>query len=45
MQASLEEALEYEPSIVHVVENNRIVALGNDIAEAVPGSDTVSARI
>lgn len=44
LQATLEEALEYEPRIVHVDENNRIVALGNDIAEAVPGSDTVSAR-
>jgi aspartate 1-decarboxylase len=32
-----ETARRYVPSIVHVDENNRIIELGNDPAEAVPG--------
>jgi aspartate 1-decarboxylase len=35
----------YEPKVVHVDAANRIVALGNDLAEPVPGAgDQVSAR-
>jgi aspartate 1-decarboxylase len=33
------EARALQPSIVHVDEKNRIVKLGNDAAEPVPGSD------
>jgi aspartate 1-decarboxylase len=35
------EARALEPKIVHVDEKNRIVKLGNDPAEPVPGSDQV----
>jgi aspartate 1-decarboxylase len=35
------EARALDPSIVHVDEKNRIVKLGNDPAEPVPGSDQV----
>jgi aspartate 1-decarboxylase len=35
------EARALEPKIVHVDEANRIVKLGNDPAEPVPGSDQV----
>ncbi|MFG1923194.1 aspartate 1-decarboxylase [Cryptosporangium sp. NPDC048952] len=35
----------YQPRVVHVDADNRIVALGNDLAEPVPGADDqVSAR-
>ncbi|MDQ7909536.1 aspartate 1-decarboxylase [Phytohabitans sp. ZYX-F-186] len=35
----------YEPKVVHVDAANRIVALGNDLAEPVPGAeDQISAR-
>jgi aspartate 1-decarboxylase len=33
------EARRLQPKIVHVDEQNRIVKLGNDAAEPVPGSD------
>jgi aspartate 1-decarboxylase len=33
------EARALEPRVVHVDENNRIVKLGNDAAEPVPGSN------
>lgn len=33
------EAKAHEPAVVHVDEANRIVALGSDAAEPVPGSD------
>ncbi|NYI05722.1 aspartate 1-decarboxylase [Allostreptomyces psammosilenae] len=36
------EARRYRPRVVHVDRDNRIVALGSDAAEPVPGSDTVS---
>lgn len=40
-----EEAARHTPRIVHVDEKNRIVALGNDPAEAVPGAtDQISSR-
>ncbi len=35
------EARALEPRVVHVDEKNRIVRLGNDPAEPVPGSDQV----
>ena len=35
------EARALEPTIVHVDEENRIVKIGNDAAEPVPGSDQV----
>ncbi len=39
------ELLTHEPRVVHVDENNRIVALGNDPAQPVPGAvDQVSTR-
>lgn len=45
LQATAEEAAEYTPKVIHVDENNQIVALGNDLAQAVPGStDQVSSR-
>lgn len=34
------ELAEHTPRIVHVDAHNRIVAIGNDAAEPVPGSDT-----
>jgi len=34
-----EEARSYQPVVVHVDEGNRVVKLGNDPAEPVPGSD------
>ncbi|WP_460691057.1 aspartate 1-decarboxylase [Nesterenkonia suensis] len=40
------EIAEHTPRVVHVDESNRVVALGKDAAEAVPGaSDQVSARV
>lgn len=44
LQATTEEALAYRPRVVHVDENNRIVAMGEDPAEPVPGSATLSSR-
>lgn len=39
------EIAEYAPRVVHVDAENRIVALGDDLAEAVPGAaDQVAAR-
>lgn len=35
------EARSFQPKIVHVDEKNRIVKLGNDAAEPVPGSDQI----
>lgn len=35
------EARAYTPTVVHVDRDNRIVALGSDPAEPVPGGDTV----
>jgi aspartate 1-decarboxylase len=35
-----EEARSFEPKVVHVDRGNRIVALGSDPAEPVPGADT-----
>ncbi|MFI6274492.1 aspartate 1-decarboxylase [Streptomyces sp. NPDC050988] len=36
----------YQPKVVHVDANNRIIALGNDLAEPVPGADDqVSSRV
>lgn len=44
-QFTPEEAARHTPRIVHVDEKNRIVALGNDPAEAVPGAtDQISSR-
>jgi len=36
-----EEARGFQPKVVHVDEKNRIVKLGNDAAEPVPGSDQI----
>jgi aspartate 1-decarboxylase len=36
-----EEARTHKPTVVHVDGKNRITGLGNDAAEALPGSDTV----
>ncbi|WP_405061201.1 aspartate 1-decarboxylase [Kribbella sp. NBC_01505] len=33
------ELVGYEPKVVHVDGRNRIIALGNDLAEPVPGAD------
>lgn len=38
-QMTTEEAKAFEPHVVHVDEANRIIALGSDAAEPVPGSD------
>jgi aspartate 1-decarboxylase len=35
------EARAMEPRVVHVDEHNRVVKIGNDPAEPVPGSDQV----
>jgi aspartate 1-decarboxylase len=35
------EARSFQPKVVHVDENNRIVKLGSDAAEPVPGSDQI----
>lgn len=44
-QFSEDEARAHKPTVVHVDENNRVVKLGNDPAEAVPGMpDQVSSR-
>lgn len=40
-QLSDAEARTYTPTVVHVDRDNRIVGLGSDPAEPVPGSDTV----
>lgn len=45
LQATDAEAKAYEPKIVHVDADNRIVALGNDLAEALPGSGLLTSRI
>ncbi|GAB3949597.1 aspartate 1-decarboxylase [Kribbella albertanoniae] len=40
------ELVGYEPKVVHVDADNRIIALGNDLAEPVPGAaDQLSARL
>lgn len=39
-----DEVEDYSPRVVHVDSANRIVALGADAAEPVPGSDTHSGR-
>ncbi|QFR02166.1 aspartate 1-decarboxylase [Streptomyces phaeolivaceus] len=40
------ELADYQPKVVHVDANNRIIALGNDLAEPVPGADDqVSSRV
>ncbi|OKX83620.1 aspartate 1-decarboxylase [Corynebacterium glutamicum] len=44
LQATDAEAKAYEPKIVHVDADNRIVALGNDLAEALPGSGLLTSR-
>lgn len=44
LHATTEQARAYTPRIVHVDARNRIVALGNDLAEPVPGSGTLSSR-
>jgi len=40
-QMTTAEARAFVPHVVHVDEHNRIVKLGNDAAEAVPGTDQV----
>ncbi|GAA1829254.1 aspartate 1-decarboxylase [Pseudonocardia ailaonensis] len=43
--AEVDELLVHDPRVVHVDENNRVVALGQDPAEPVPGAvDQVSSR-
>ncbi|RNE48908.1 aspartate 1-decarboxylase [Corynebacterium alimapuense] len=44
LQATTQEALAYTPQIVHVDLDNRIVGLGHDPSEPVPGSGTLSSR-
>ncbi|WP_448854740.1 aspartate 1-decarboxylase [Corynebacterium frankenforstense] len=45
VQGTEDEVRAWEPKIVHVDADNRIVAIGNDPAKAVPGaSDQVSTR-
>lgn len=44
LQATDEEARAYVPNIVHVDADNRIVALGNDLAEPIPESGLLSSR-
>lgn len=44
LQATDAEAKAYEPKIVHVDADNRIVALGNDLAEVLPGSGLLTSR-
>jgi aspartate 1-decarboxylase len=39
------DARSYRPSVVHVDGGNRIVALGGDPAEPVPGGELVSGRV
>jgi aspartate 1-decarboxylase len=40
------ELADYQPKVVHVDATNRIIALGNDLAEPVPGADDqVSSRV
>ena len=40
------ELVGYQPKVVHVDATNRIIALGNDLAEPVPGADNqLSARL
>jgi aspartate 1-decarboxylase len=40
-----EEAKAYEPRVVHVDENNRVIQLGNDPAEGLtPGDDAAPFR-
>lgn len=39
VQATAEEAAEWEPKVVHVDEDNNIISLGVDLAEPVPGSE------
>ncbi|MET9224603.1 aspartate 1-decarboxylase [Lentzea sp. NPDC003310] len=43
--AEKSELADYEPKVVHVDADNRIIALGNDLAEPVPGAvDQLSSR-
>jgi aspartate 1-decarboxylase len=45
VQADEAELLTYEPRVVHVDEHNRVVALGSDPAQPVPGAaDQLSSR-
>lgn len=44
LQATSEEAAEYVPRVVHVDADNRIVALGTDLAEPTPGTELMSSR-
>ncbi len=44
LQATDAEARAYEPNIVHVDADNRIIALGNDAGEPIPGSGLLSSR-
>lgn len=45
-QVEEHELRDYQPRVVHVDEGNRMIQLGNDLAEAVPGSaDQVSSRV
>lgn len=45
LQATEEEAAAYEPRIIHVDADNRIVGTGHDLSEAVPGAaDQLSSR-
>ncbi|MFH8467043.1 aspartate 1-decarboxylase [Streptomyces sp. NPDC017991] len=40
------ELADYQPKVVHVDATNRIIALGNDLAEPVPGADDqISSRV
>ncbi|GAB3810269.1 aspartate 1-decarboxylase [Kribbella italica] len=46
VQAEESELIGYQPKVVHVDGANRIIALGNDLAEPVPGADDqLSARL
>ncbi|TDD58807.1 aspartate 1-decarboxylase [Kribbella antibiotica] len=46
LQAEDSELVGYQPKVVHVDAKNQIIALGNDLAEPVPGADDqVSARL
>ena len=44
LQATSEEAAGYVPRVVHVDSDNRIVALGTDLAEPTPGTQLMSSR-
>ncbi len=44
LQASEAEARAYQPKIVHVDADNRVLALGTDPGEPIPGSHLMSSR-